>query len=216
MIKIIKHPQPKSLQSYKKLPNAEFDGPNFTVVKDKIRESLLLEQGYLCAYCMRRISDSATVTKVEHWVARTVDAARQLDYKNLLACCNGYEGSKAPLQTCDTRKGDKALKYNPADLADDIDRHIDFKSSGKVSSNDGIFNQQLNEVLNLNIERLVKNRIEVLEELQFQLSRTPGARTKAELNHMIQEWSQPNAKHHLREYCGVVLYDLKIRERKAP
>lgn len=51
MIYIQKGKEPASLTAYKKQAHAYYDGCN----KDDIRENLLREQGYLCAYCMRRI-----------------------------------------------------------------------------------------------------------------------------------------------------------------
>lgn len=49
---ITKGREPSSLTQYKKQSGAYFDGVN----KEDIRQALLEEQGYLCAYCMRRIS----------------------------------------------------------------------------------------------------------------------------------------------------------------
>lgn len=216
MIKINKLSEPRSLQHYRKQKDAKFDGPNFTAVKNDIRKRLLQEQGFICAYCMRRIEDDITKTKVEHWVARTVDPRRQLDYGNLLACCDGNKGSKPKNQTCDTKKDDANLQFNPADPNDNIDINIDFKSSGIISSKNKIFNAELNDVLNLNHSRLVMNRVAVLEELQGNLGKSNGRRTYAELQRMINEWSSCDSRNHFHEYYGVVLYDLKIRARKAP
>jgi len=59
MRKITKGSQPYELAHYRSRPDAVYDGPHFTEVKEKIRVSLLAEQGHLCAYCMQRISESA-------------------------------------------------------------------------------------------------------------------------------------------------------------
>jgi hypothetical protein len=40
--------------------------------KDVLRLSLLEEQGYICAYCMRRIENNPLKTKIEHWKSREV------------------------------------------------------------------------------------------------------------------------------------------------
>ena len=63
MFYINKDKEPKSLTEYKKSKNAYFDGFD---KKDDIRQSLLDEQGYLCAYCMRRINSVDEVT-IEHY-----------------------------------------------------------------------------------------------------------------------------------------------------
>ena len=61
MLYIKKGKEPPSLTAYKKENNAYFDGCN----KEDIRKNLLKEQGYLCAYCMRRIDQKHM--KIEHW-----------------------------------------------------------------------------------------------------------------------------------------------------
>ena len=54
---------------YRHQINARFDDMD-PDVKIQLRESLLKEQGHLCAYCMKRIID-AKDTKIEHFEART-------------------------------------------------------------------------------------------------------------------------------------------------
>ena len=76
-------------------------------VKKTLRESLLKEQGYLCAYCMRRIND-AQDTKIEHYKARTPE--NELQYHNLLAVCKGGEDGLPSARCCDTKK-DKLEPY---------------------------------------------------------------------------------------------------------
>ncbi len=64
MIHIQKSNSPKKFQEFKlQNPQAHFDDMP-TEVKDTLRQSLLEEQGYLCAYCMNRIRDKI---KIEHY-----------------------------------------------------------------------------------------------------------------------------------------------------
>ena len=53
MLFIRKGSEPDSLIKYRKEKFAYYDGYE---KKDDIRKKLLEEQGYLCAYCMRRIN----------------------------------------------------------------------------------------------------------------------------------------------------------------
>ncbi|MCX4315557.1 MAG: hypothetical protein OSJ52_02805 [Lachnospiraceae bacterium] len=95
MLYIKKGKEPESLTKYRKSKFAYFDGYE---EKDAIRECLLKEQGYLCAYCMRRI-DKAHM-KIEHWYPedRLSDAER-LDFRNMLGACLGHlEGTKGKLE----------------------------------------------------------------------------------------------------------------------
>ena len=54
MILIKKKLEPHSLTEYKQTINASFDNLP-SEIKDDIRKSLLKEQGYICAYCMKKI-----------------------------------------------------------------------------------------------------------------------------------------------------------------
>jgi len=82
--------------------------------KETIRTQLLKEQGYLCAYCMRKISNDATTT-IEHLIPISLDGKQALNYKNMLACCDGGRGSidKNKILCCDAAKGDKKLTISP-------------------------------------------------------------------------------------------------------
>ena len=85
MIYIQKGKEPASLTAYKKQAHAYYDGCN----KDDIRENLLREQGYLCAYCMRRIEKEKM--KIEHWDPEdNLTELERLDYSNMLGVCLGH------------------------------------------------------------------------------------------------------------------------------
>lgn len=101
MLYIRKGSEPASLTAYKKQSYVYFDG----CCKEDIRQNLLKEQGYLCAYCMRRIH--AGNMKIEHWYPEDkLSEIEKLDYKNMLGCCEGHiEGQKGKDDTCDTHKG---------------------------------------------------------------------------------------------------------------
>ena len=62
--------------------------------KAAIRQSLLEEQGGLCAYCMRRIENNGHSTRIEHWYPLSADKERALDYGNMLAVCHGGESKR--------------------------------------------------------------------------------------------------------------------------
>ena len=80
------------------------------------------------------------------------------DYQNLLGACLGGHGQPRHLQHCDTRKGDCALQWNPADSAHHIETRVRYEPDGSIHADDAGFNDQLNEVLNLNLPVLKNNR----------------------------------------------------------
>lgn len=80
--------------------------------KDKIREALLIEQHYLCAYCMSSIENNPLHTTIEHWLPLSKSKETALDYRNFLATCKGGSDIDASvlkgtrLLCCDANKGD--------------------------------------------------------------------------------------------------------------
>ena len=89
--------------------------------------------------------------KIEHWRSRVVHQEEQLDYRNLLGACPGGEGQPHHLQHCDTRKGDRDLLWNPADPERRVEDRISYSNDGTIQSDDPMFDQELNDVLNLNL-----------------------------------------------------------------
>ncbi|HAU5649095.1 TPA: TIGR02646 family protein [Serratia marcescens] len=194
--------EPRLLTNYR-AAGGGYDGHNFTPVKDSIRLSLLQEQGHLCAYCMSRITINNM--KVEHWACQADNPMRQLDYSNLLGCCKGDEGERFVNQTCDSRKGNKPLKFNPSRLQDRINTIIVYGGQGNIYSTDKEFSEQIDTVLNLNKARLVENRLGVLQWVRLQLScKTGKRRTKSEIRRLLGEYMLVNAQGQLKAYCGLV------------
>jgi len=82
--------------------------------KSIIRDALLKEQHYLCAYCMKRIRNNAGGSQVvhmsiEHWLPLSQDKERALDYKNFLGVCKGgadVAGPRARVLCFDASKRD--------------------------------------------------------------------------------------------------------------
>ncbi|MBT9775874.1 TIGR02646 family protein [Clostridium sp. MCC353] len=148
--------------------------------KEKVRNSLLHEQGQLCAYCMCRIprndvdADIAPIV-IEHYLARNPvdgrDVGQGLDYNNLLAVCNGNRAGKAKKHsfvdlTCDAHRGNTEFrKINPCDP--DTLTSIFYTMDGKIDSTDPDVKIDLIDTLNLNCASspLVSEREASLSEL---------------------------------------------------
>ncbi|WP_331843140.1 TIGR02646 family protein [Pantoea agglomerans] len=203
MRQIEKKREPRELSAYKKIKDAVYDGPDFRPVKEKIRLSLLAEQGHLCAYCMKRINENEM--KIEHWACQHENSDKQLDYKNLLACCKGHEGSALKEQTCDTRKGGRDLKLSPATPTHRINNLINYDNKGTIKSNDIDFNSQLNVILNLNTSRLKSNRLKVLDKIREILHENRGNRKVNEIQKLLDIYTQKSSKGTYFEYYGIVI-----------
>lgn len=205
MKRIVKGKEPQSLLEHRLKPHTDYDNYN---EKDNLRRALLTEQGYICCYCMQRISDKKM--KIEHWKSQDEYPDLQLDYNNLLGACKGGEGSPKHLQHCDTKKGNTEITINPLDTIKNCEDFIKYRGNGEICSGDEAINSELDEVLNLN-QTLVNNRREVLELVIQKLTkeRPKGNWTAAMLTQKINEWSNKQENGKYKPYCQIVIYHLK-------
>lgn len=231
MLPIHKSPE-NPLEDFVRIPGATYNDAG--IPKDKLKESLLKEQGYLCAYCMSRISESTM--KVEHWYPQRSDTEGKelsaeekekerlssIDYKNMLAVCMGNEGHPQKEQHCDTRKGNKHLLYNPSNPQDHNRLKIYYLRSGEIASEDTAFCEQLGSkeenkegVLNLNCPKLMNNRAAIINSVLKDLQNLPQKASKGKISSILKKWKEPNSSGRLKEYAGVAIYFLTKRLQKA-
>ena len=87
--------------------------------KREIRQCLLEEQHYLCAYCMSSIENKELHMSIEHLAPQSKCKEKVLDYRNYLGVCRG--GADLPRNRsrcicCDASKGNQELQsVNPFD-----------------------------------------------------------------------------------------------------
>lgn len=207
MRNIRKHPPLSSLTTYRLQPGARYaDYPD----KDGLRWQLVDEQRGLCCYCQSRIRAAWNRMKIEHWQCQERYPDRCLDYDNLLGVCRGGEGRPAHEQHCDSRKGNRDFRLNPADPACDVERQLKFLGNGRIASDDADLHRELDGVLNLNARYLVANRKKTLEAFQQRLKRGKSLNAVKELPRW--DGSRPGD---LPEYAQVIVYYLRKRLRKA-
>ena len=164
MFYIIKGKEPSSLTQYKKTKGAYFDGFS---KKDDIRRALLEEQGYLCAYCMRRI-DSTDETTIEHYYPQSkINDSYGLEYKHMLGVCKINRECSYKNQTCDAHRNNVSLKINPWSY-ESISTISYNQMTGEIYSTDSDINNDLDVTLNLNCaeSRLPLNRKAALDSMK--------------------------------------------------
>jgi uncharacterized protein (TIGR02646 family) len=87
--------------------------------KRRVRADLSREQGWLCAFCMRRIDPDAAdargepTMKIAHRTPIDVDPAQALSWRNLLGSCDGGQRSGWRTKSCDAAQGSTALTVDP-------------------------------------------------------------------------------------------------------
>jgi uncharacterized protein (TIGR02646 family) len=208
MRNIQKKSEPKSLTQHRANTNSDYD--NYPQKQD-LRDILVGEQKGICCYCMQRIKAESTKMKIEHWQCQDRYPHQQLDYNNLLGACLGGEGQEPERQHCDTKKGNRDLLYNPANRFDDVESKLRFLRDGQIESDDPQFNQEINDVLNLNENRLVRNRKAALDAFQQGfMGKNP---TKAGIEKALREWNGENGEV-LQPFCQVVVYYLRKKLKR--
>ena len=213
MRNIVKGIEPKSLEKHRCTPYAYYDDNFKSEDKQNLRESLVVEQRGLCCYCMQRLVAKPDAMKVEHWQSQKHFPERQLDYANLLGACMGGDGQPPKLQHCDTRKGDQALSMNPANVEHDVERILHYDKDGTIRSTDPIFDQEINQILNLNIPRLKNNRKAILQRLIIEGPKHRNWNNNW-LEKKLSEWNGEADNDELKEYCQVVVYWLRKRLKR--
>lgn len=226
MILITKNKEPKEWTEYRNTP-----GVDYQAIPELV-QSLLREQGYICAYCMRRIPQKDKLCKkdgnnyvltnedhrVEHIKSRELHDDLKLDYTNMVICCPGHIGTE---DHCDRLKGAKDISFTPLDQQF-IDT-IKYNSDGTIISTNKVYNKEINEVLNLNTELLKKNRKAMLTEVISKLNvdcKKGKSWDKKILERYLSKYSEKHpendeegVKEKYYPYCGIVFCFLQKKLR---
>ena len=212
MIKIVKDKESKEWEEYR---NTE--GVDYQSIPELV-DSLLKEQGYICAYCMRRIPCKDNISnenhRVEHILSREKHPDKKLDYKNMVICCPGHIGEE---NHCDRLKGDMDISFNLFD--ENFIRTLSYKSDGKIISSNVTFDNEINEVLNLNTSLLKANRKEIWRVVTRELNTLKGDKpwNKTILKKCLEKYSnkhEKDGKMQFIPYCGIVIYNIQKKLRK--
>mgnify|MGYP000391707755 FL=1 len=188
---IKKQSEPRELTEYR---NSGGKWDDFSLEKGKkaVKNQLLAEQNCLCAYCTGAINFDNM--KVEHWYPQAEDEKKELEYNNLLAVCFGCY-NQGEFFHCDTSKADTIIQLSPTNTL-----HIDTtdyeKASGGIKSSNPIFQQELDETLNLNIAPLKKARKTRLYEFRKALNKKYPNKT-ANYQKELNKWSNLNISHNI-------------------
>lgn len=211
--------EPKGLSTYKRTPGACFEG---WTDREDVKKQLLKEQGYLCAYCTKRIH--YTDMKIEHIIAqsakiegREIGKEQSLNYSNFLAVCMGGPGNKKQKnQSCDTARGNENLKVNPLEK-NTLDQ-IYYKRNGEIHSSDDsgddCIELDLTKTLNLNCNKaphfFLRNRLEVMEGVKQRLNKT-GNWNASELKKVKRILMEKNNKGEMQPFADYAIYKIEKR-----
>lgn len=217
MRKIEKNNEPKEWLEFRTTPGVTTYSPTA-----ELKESLLTEQGHICAYCMRRIptrdknSDGKPTSedaRIEHIKCRELHPELQLNYNNMVICCPGSINGD---HHCDRRKGNRDITFNLFEKRC-IDTISYSTSDGTIKSSNPIYDHEFNQILNLNNKLLKANRLATLSGAikaigTINKKRHPNnsqAWTNATCVKMLNKWDQRNESGHFLPYNGIVVWLLK-------
>lgn len=199
--------------------------------KEVILNALMVQQGHLCAYCMRKIPDERVPQEdykdihpatIEHWFPRNpkngTEIGQGLDYNNLLAVCsggrrkrkNGQPRAKNGELTCDAKRKDSysQLTLNPCNP--DTLSSLYYLDDGKLCSNDPVITDDIEVKLNLNCQKdmmdLPRIREEVLHALQSSIPDDEEAALMYCQKALVAFESETDPK---TEYVGILIWWLK-------
>lgn len=186
---------------------------NFTKYSSipQLRNALLEEQGYICAYCMRRIPikdfSEAETSKIEHIKSRSNFPDSQLIYDNMVICCPGSINGSSH---CDKSKGHKSLSFSPFDIS--VQSSIVYGTKdGNIKSTNAKINNEINSLLSLNNTMLKANRKETLDAIITILDQKEWK--KAQIEAKLKEWKKKENQK-FKSYCGIVIWFLEKKLRQ--
>ena len=211
--------EPESLKLYRETtPNATYEG--FADSDQLLKKALLAEQGYICSYCMQRISLKTNKQhklriEVEHIASQKNYPYKALAFTNMAGVCNGNIGG---MEHCDKSKKDKELHilfpHNET-----CEQYITYSTSGKILSrlSDGTVEIDLNEILNLNNQFLVENRRTAADLAIENLDRKYANRqwTKKQIEKEIEVYQNRDKQGRFKEFCNYVVWYLTVLKAKS-
>ncbi len=136
--------------------------------KADIKRALIEEQRGVCCYCTSSVN--ASTCRVEHWESQSSEPRKRLDWSNLLAACRGGEGCPGG-HHCDVLKGGRCVTANPQ--REGHVKSIKYDNSGRMSSSITEIQEDIDNVLGLNVDALMRARKSVLTTFLKQWVKKP-------------------------------------------
>lgn len=201
MRKINKNPEPKEWLEYRSTPGVDYQSI------PALRRALLEEQGYICAYCMRRIPqrdyNSSEDSRIDHLLCREKHPHEKLSYSNMVICC---PGAIDPHFHCDKRKDAQDITFNLFDQTF-IDTLSYGTKDGEIKCSLPQYHREINEILNLNHPLLKKNRQYTLAGVLTQLGKKTWK--VADIRKLIANWDTKDKEGKYKPYHAIVVWFLK-------
>jgi len=192
---------------------------------DDVLNDLLEEQGFICAYCMRKID--AKTSSIEHIIGQSykdkkgneIGKIEDTNYDNMLAVC---EGNSCQKLHCDKSRAEfqskrPVLSISPLNKQQMV--NIRFLKSGFIyykvpdeaidksneTEEDKEIREDIEKTLNLNCENLREQRRKIIQSLKNILIKHKFDKTFAKKE--LERWQ--NNSGHYKAFCQVAIYELQ-------
>ena len=221
--------EPSALRTFRNTtPNANYAGYSDkntdTGEVHLLKKALLEEQGYLCAYCMRRINlelnrKNKPKVEVEHLKPRELYPNLDLNYMNMAGVCNGLSityPENEEMHHCDKTKGREGKmsgqvelrKLNPFDQ--NCERLITYRANGQILAlnDDEQVIYDLEKVLNLNNRALKDARKAVVDNARKKLMKEKPIKqwNKVFLRKHLEFWKTKNDQGEYNRFCMIAVW----------
>jgi uncharacterized protein (TIGR02646 family) len=154
--------EPESFTNWKAAANqqwiptyADLSNPE----KRDVYNALLMEQGYICCYCERKLTFESGDYHIEHLNPQSGNNNDDLDFDNFLCSCLRTTVKGDPLH-CGMKKGPNVIPITP--LQPDCGENFIFTADGKIDGVNVLAKQTI-EILALDISKLNDLREKTLE-----------------------------------------------------
>jgi len=163
---IVKQCEPEEFSSWKALANADWQPTYSSLSRDTkkaVKDALMVEQGYICCYCERRLTDDDS--HIEHFQPQSDPAVDPLDFSNLLCSCQDQLKKGEPRHCGNLKEDwfDSALLVSPFNPA--CEGRFSFTGDGRINpteDNDPAASETIKR-LGLDIPKLNDFRAKAIE-----------------------------------------------------
>ncbi|MBL7786118.1 MAG: TIGR02646 family protein [Chitinophagales bacterium] len=223
---VSKHKPPQSLIDRRATQGAKYEAPQL-----EWQEQLLDEQGYICAYCMQRISlkrkDGKPLIRIEHYKPRQKYPKLDLEWTNMLGVCIGV--TNGGIAHCDSTQGKEGKMSGAIELQvlhplhkSNSENVLTYDISGYILPVPAINTElsekiagDLNICLNLNDEQIRLARKNAMDMAKQRLIQQFPHKTwtQKDLQNEIDYWSSRHNGKFL-PYCQVAIWFLIFLKNK--
>ena len=181
-----------------------------TVVYDRLLETLLKEQGYICCYCGVAIDKESC--HIEHFKPQGIDETMRFDYFNLMVSCQGEDDKPRVPVHCGHKKDkwyDEKLLVSP--LIANCVEFFNYSAAGEIlpieEPSKKVAAETTIENLSLNIPKLQRMRqaaidaeLELLDNDDF---------NEEEIRNIIKDYLELDNDGKYKPFCAAIIYTLQ-------